>query len=88
LTLEEFAHRLDLAFDARTRPELEALTSDLPGDSSELQPRKRRRPKRFTGVAFGSVERKGRWRLPRFAALTVFFGDADIDHGTAPLRQR
>ena len=79
LTLEEFAHRLDLAFDARTRPELEALTSDLPGDSSELEPRKRRRPKRFTGVAFGSVERKGRWRMPRRAALAVVFGDADID---------
>ena len=76
LTLEEFAHRVDLAFDARTRPELEALTRDLPSD---VQPRKRRRPKRFTGVAFGSVERKGRWRLPRFAALTVLFGDADID---------
>ena len=88
MTLEEFAHRLDLAFDARTRPELEALTSDLPGDSSELQPQKRRRPKRFTGVAFGSVERKGRWRLPRFAALTVFFGDADIDLRTAEIGGR
>ena len=44
LTLEEFVHRVDLAFAARTRPELEALTSDLPGDSSELQPRKRKRP--------------------------------------------
>src|SRR5438876_10588373 len=79
LTLEEFAHRLDLTFDARTRPELEALTSDLPGDSSELQPRTRRRPKRFTGVAFGSVERKGRWRMPRRAELAVVFGDAAID---------
>jgi hypothetical protein len=76
LTLEEFAHRIDLAFDARTRPELEALTRDLP---AEAQPRSKRRPKRFTGVVFGSVERKGRWRLPRFASLLVFFGDADID---------
>jgi Domain of unknown function (DUF1707) len=76
LTLEEFAHRMDLAFAARTRPELEALTRDLP---AEAQPRSRRRPKRFTGVVFGSVERKGRWRLPRFALLGVLFGDADID---------
>ena len=45
-------------------------------------------PKRFTGVAFGSVERKGRWRLPRFAALTVFFGDADIDLRTAEIGGR
>ena len=79
LTLEEFAHRIDLAFDARTRPELEALTRDLPSEPSDAQPRRRRRPKRFTGVAFGSVERKGRWRLPRLAALMVLFGDADID---------
>jgi hypothetical protein len=76
LTLEEFAHRMDLAFAARTRPELEALTHDLP---AEGQQRKRRRAKWLTGVVFGSTERKGRWRLPRFALLGVLFGDADID---------
>jgi hypothetical protein len=76
LTLEEFAHRIDQAFAARTRAELEALTRDLPADA---QPRKRRRPKWLTGVVFGSTERKGRWRLPRFALLGVLFGDADID---------
>lgn len=85
LTLEEFAHRLDLAFEARTRPELEALTRDLPGDTAALEPRKRRRPKWFTGVVFASVERKGRWRLPRFAGLLVVFGDADIDLRTAEI---
>lgn len=85
LTLEEFAHRVDLAYAARLRPELEALTVDLPGDSLDLQQRTLRRPKRFTGVAFGSVERKGRWRLPRFAALAVVFGDADIDLRTAEI---
>jgi hypothetical protein len=85
LTLEEFAHRVDLVFQARTRPELEALTRDLPGQALDVEPRKRRRPKRFTGVAFGSVERKGRWRLPRFAGLLVFFGDADIDLRTAEI---
>ena len=85
MTLEEFAHRLDLAFDARTRPELEALTRDLPTEPSDAQPRRKRRPKRFTGAAFASVERKGRWRLPRFASLVVLFGDADIDLRTAEI---
>ena len=85
LTLEEFAHRLDLAFKARTRPDLEALTRDLPADSAALERRKRRRPKRFTGAMFASVERKGRWRLPRFAGLFVAFGDADIDLRTAEI---
>ena len=67
---------MDLAFAARTRTELEALTDDLP---AEGQPRRRRRAKWLTAVVFGSTERKGRWRLPRFALLGVLFGDADID---------
>jgi hypothetical protein len=82
LTLEEFAQRLDTVYEARTRPELEAVTYDLP----EEEPGPRRRPaKRFTGVAFGSVERRGRWRVPRFGSLAVLFGDADIDLRTAEI---
>jgi Domain of unknown function (DUF1707)/Cell wall-active antibiotics response 4TMS YvqF len=85
LTLEEFAQRLDTVYQARTRPELEALTQDLPAASDEAAPPRGRRPKRFTGVAFGSVERRGRWRVPRFASLAVLFGDADIDLRTAEI---
>ena len=85
LTLEEFAERVDRVYEARTRPELDALTHDLPDDSAESGPQRRRRPKRFTGVAFGSVERRGRWRVPRFAGLAVLFGDADIDLRTAEI---
>ena len=88
LTLEEFAQRLDTVYDARTRAELEALTHDLPDDSPASLSRRRRRPKRFTGVVFGSVERKGRWRVPRFACLAVVFGDADIDLRTAEIDGR
>jgi Domain of unknown function (DUF1707)/Cell wall-active antibiotics response 4TMS YvqF len=79
LTLEEFSERLDAAYAARTRDELDALTHDLPVAAPESVPQSRRRPKRLTGVAFGSVERRGRWRVPRFATLAVVFGDADID---------
>jgi hypothetical protein len=78
LTLDEFTHRVDLAYAAQARTELEPLTSDLPATSAEPEP-SARRPTRFTGVAFGTVERKGRWRLPRFSALLVVCGDADID---------
>jgi Domain of unknown function (DUF1707) len=86
LTLEEFAERLDTVYEARTRSELEALTHDLPADSQGSATRARRRPKRFAGVAFGSVERRGRWRVPRFAGLAVLFGDADIDLRSAEIR--
>jgi Domain of unknown function (DUF1707) len=79
LTLEEFSERLDKAYAARTREELDVLTHDLPMTSPESLPQSRRRPKRLTGVAFGSVERRGRWRVPRFTSLAVLFGDADID---------
>ena len=87
LTLEEFAQRLDTVYEARTRPELEKLTRDLPSEDEGQAPatRGRRRPKRLTGVAFGSVERRGRWRVPRFASLVVLFGDADIDLRTAEI---
>jgi hypothetical protein len=82
LTLEEFAQRLDTVYAARTRPELERVTHDLPESAPGTS---RRRAKRFTGVAFGSVERRGRWRVPRFAGLAVLFGDADIDLRTAEI---
>lgn len=85
LTLEEFAERVDAVYEAKTRPELDALTHDLPDGSPESGPLRRRRPKRFTGVAFGSVERRGRWRVPRVAGLAVLFGDADIDLRTAEI---
>jgi Domain of unknown function (DUF1707) len=88
LTLEEFAQRLDTVYAARTRPELDAVTHDLPDAAPETLPQSRRRPKRFTGVAFGSVERRGRWRVPRFAGLTVLFGDADIDFRSAEIHGR
>jgi hypothetical protein len=86
LTLEEFAQRVETVYAARTRGELETQTRDLPA-GSEVDVL-RRRPKRFTGVAFGSVERKGRWRVPRFASVAAVFGDADIDLRTAEIEGR
>jgi hypothetical protein len=79
LTVDEFSQRVDVAYAARTRTELDALVSDLPGDVDTSHQVERRGHKRFTGVAFGSVERRGRWRLPRRAGLAVVCGDADID---------
>ena len=88
LTVEEFSARVDEAYAARTRAELDALVDDLPALAGHIEAAhalERRAPKRFTGVAFGSVERRGRWRLGRSAALAVVFGDADIDLRAAEL---
>jgi hypothetical protein len=82
LTLEELTQRIDAAYSARTRDELERITSDLPAETNAAplpQRRPQRRAKRLMGVAFGSVERKGRWRLASRCLSIVCFGNADID---------
>jgi hypothetical protein len=83
LTLEEFTQRVEAVYGARTRAELEVHTRDLPADAEAIARRGRSRPKRLTAVMFGSVERKGRWRVPRRTGLAAVFGDADIDMRTA-----
>ena len=79
LSLEELAQRIDATYASRTREELETVTADLPLAVTGPGQTPRRGAKRLTGVVFGSVERKGRWRLPRRALVFVGFGDADID---------
>src|SRR5439155_844976 len=64
------------AYRATSAAALEALARDLP--RQRLEPR-RRRAKWLTGVLFGHVVRRGRWRLPRFGLVVVGFGDADLD---------
>lgn len=79
LTLEELAQRIDTAYACRTRDELERVTADLPAVPPAQPPARGRRATRLTWVAFGDVERKGRWRLARRSLLVVGFGNADID---------
>jgi hypothetical protein len=83
LTLEEFTQRVEAVYGARTRTELELQIHDLPAETEATGRPGRSRPKRFTAVVFGSVERKGRWRVPRWTGLAAVFGDADIDLRTA-----
>jgi hypothetical protein len=83
LTLEEFSERVDEAVAATTLAELEAIRSDLPAGLAVQGVR--RRPKRLTGVVFGSTQRTGRWRLPRHALALSMFGDLDLDVRQAEL---
>jgi hypothetical protein len=80
LTLEELSERLDQAYTAQTVGELDPLTADLPAVAGPRRP-----AKHWTVVAFGSVERKGRWRLPRRAVALVGFGNVDFDLRQAEL---
>jgi class 3 adenylate cyclase len=83
LTLEELSERAERAYGAVTVDELEEIGRDLPAVAPAGRPR--RRPKRFTGVIFGDIERTGRWRLPRFSLAFVLFGNADLDLRQAEL---
>jgi len=85
LTLDEFSVRMEQAYEARTQAELEALVRDLPAEQPATSLGPRRRPKRFTFVVFGNVERTGRWRMPRVGFVGVVFGDADVDLRQAEL---
>jgi len=76
LTLEELSARLEEAYAALTLADLERVTRELPDTPS---PTIRRRPARLSGVLFGHVERKGRWRVARRSVSLVAWGDLDLD---------
>lgn len=82
LTLEEFSTRADLAYEAATREELDAITRDLP---QEVQPAARRHPRRFTISIFGGSDVRGRWRAAPQSYVLDCFGGSTIDLREAAL---
>jgi Domain of unknown function (DUF1707)/Cell wall-active antibiotics response 4TMS YvqF len=90
LTVEELAERIDAAYGATTRGELEPLTADLPApaepapfapatasDGPPPAPA-RRAPPLVLGV-LGGGDRKGRWRVPQRMTVVNVMGGADLD---------
>jgi hypothetical protein len=91
--VDELERRLDLAHGARSLAELEPLTADLApvtttalvvtgptaiDDPNRLAAKKQR-------VIMSSVERRGRWSVPRALDLRVFWGNAELDFRDASL---
>jgi Cell wall-active antibiotics response 4TMS YvqF/Domain of unknown function (DUF1707) len=91
--VDELERRLDLAHGARSVAELEALVADLApvtttalvvagptaiDDPNRLATKKQR-------VIMSSVERRGRWSVPRALDLRVFWGSAELDFRDASL---
>lgn len=91
--VDELDRRLDLAHGARTVAELDALTEDL-GPATALVPvtssmqvadvASRPLAKR-TRVIMSSVEREGRWIVPKDNAMRIFWGNAVLDFREASL---
>jgi hypothetical protein len=76
LTLEELSERVDDAYAARTRGDLERLAGDLP---AVPLPRSRKRRRRFLFGLFSEPELRGRWRAGRRLLTVALFGGTDVD---------
>jgi hypothetical protein len=78
LTLEEFAERISRAYEAKTRDELDELTSDLPQEVAAV-PSQRRAPSRWIVSVLGGTDRRGRFRLGTRTRVVSVMGGANID---------
>ncbi|HEU4734617.1 MAG TPA: LiaF domain-containing protein [Kofleriaceae bacterium] len=91
--VDELERRLDLAHAARSVAELDALVADLgPATSTALVvagPIAIDDPERAAAkkvrVILSSVERRGRWSVPRQLDLRVLWGNAELDFREASL---
>jgi hypothetical protein len=85
LTVEELTERLDAAYAASTRAELEPLTADLPVAPSSVTVEPGRGGTRFVLGILGGGDRGGRWRVAERVVVVNVFGGADLDLREATL---
>ncbi len=87
LTLEEFAERIERAYEAKTRDELDALTRDLPAPSATAAApeRRQKRASRWIVSVMSGTEKRGRWRLARETKVVCVMGGAELDLRNAEL---
>ena len=99
LTLDEFADRAGLAYQAQVGADLMAVTRDLPAVVTASVPTQGRAA-RVTLAVFAHVVRRGRIRLRRRTTAVSLFADVDLDlrqaeiesaandcHGVGPVRE-
>jgi len=84
LTLDEFGERMGQVLAARTRGELEALTSDLPAQGAGLSTTtgaalERRRAVSTTVAFMSSADRTGRWRIGERSRVIAVMGGCKLD---------
>ena len=80
LDVEELATRIDAAYGATTRAELEPLTADLPAPTGAVfDAPPERRATSFVLSIFGGSDRAGRWRVAERLRVVNIFGGADLD---------
>jgi hypothetical protein len=79
ITLEELSERLELAYAARTRRELDVVVEDLPADDVVLPDAERARAARWSVALIGNEERSGRWRPDEDTRAVALIGDCTLD---------
>ena len=86
LDVQELVERIDAAYAATTRAELEPLTADLPAPTGMTfgEPRESRATS-FVLSIFGGSDRAGRWRVAERVRVVNIFGGADLDLREATL---
>jgi Domain of unknown function (DUF1707)/Cell wall-active antibiotics response 4TMS YvqF len=79
LTFEELADRVEAAWRAVTRTDLEAVTEDLPGELPAPPPRTDDRAPTRASTVFAHVRRSGAWTVPAIGKWESLFGDVALD---------
>lgn len=88
LTVDELDERVEAAYAARTRGELERLVSDLgePRDRSAGMPvRPGEHGTRWVVSVMGGSDRKGHWRVGRTVTVLNLMGGSNLDLNDAEL---
>ena len=83
LTLDEFADRVGVALEARTRRQLEVVVGDLAVEPV-AEPR-RRRPRRWVVAVMSGSRAKGRWRAAGSVRAVAFWGSCQLDFRRAEI---
>jgi hypothetical protein len=96
LTMDEFSERVELAYAARTRGDLDPLLRDLPADAGGAVPAAASGTAVVSGEGqgkdihwhispIGGIRQRGRWRVPRHTVAIGVLGGVDVDLGEAEL---
>jgi hypothetical protein len=94
--MDEFSGRLELAYAARTRGDLDPLLRDLPADSGGAVPAATSGTAVVSGGSqggdtrwnispIGGIRHRGHWRVPRHTVAIGLLGGVDVDLGEAEL---
>lgn len=88
LTLEELEERVERAYQATTRDELDVLVSDLPAQVGHGDATNRRRVTSWLVAVMGGSDKRGRWRVAKRVNAIAIMGGHDIDLRQAELESQ